>query len=242
MSRPVTIAALLLAGCALGPGEFHAVLAPSLDARLVTPAGRDAGDGWQRLNTDYQVRITALRLVTTEVALLDTGTPLQLSFNPARPPPGYSLCHNGHCHKNDGSLPTYEEVEAELTGRSVQRRVVASLPVGGIALVPGEARALSCEPSCALGAALIGAAQLPVRALRVEGAVRDGRASPRIAEQPFLLDLPAGDAALLTLQWALDVPADRRSPPHVALALLLHLGGALFDDIDFASLTPSAGT
>jgi len=36
------------------------------------------------------------------------------TFDPSNPPPGYSLCHNGHCHSDEGELVSYEEVEAEM--------------------------------------------------------------------------------------------------------------------------------
>ena len=32
------------------------------------------------------------------------------------PPPGYSLCHGGHCHTTDGGIESYEEIEAKLAG------------------------------------------------------------------------------------------------------------------------------
>ncbi len=238
---PALAAALLLSGCAFGPGEPYAVLAPSLDARLVTAPGRDAGDGWQRLSSDYQVRFTALRLETTAITLLDGGPPTELSFNPAQPPPGYSLCHAGHCHKDDGTLPTYEEIEAEISGRDVAPNALAELPTGPLDLLAGASLALSCEPGCELGAARIARASLPVTKLLVEGTIRDGRAEPRLeGEVPLRFEAAANP--LLTLSWTLDVPADRREPPHVDLRLDLHLTAALLDGIAFEQLQQQSGT
>lgn len=242
MSRPILIASLLvaLAGCAFGPGEPYAVLAPSIDARVVIAPGRDAGEGWQKLSTDFEVRFTALRLETTRIALIDAGDAAPLSFNPAQPPPGYSLCHAGHCHKDDGSLPTYEEVEAEITGREVTTVVLAELPGGAFDLLDGSGGALTCEPDCALGPSRIARATLPVTRLLLEGAVRDGRPQPRFeGERPIRLEA-TGDP-LLTLQWELDVPADRREPPQIALHLKLHLTAALLDGLELDTLTTDAG-
>jgi len=36
------------------------------------------------------------------------------SFDPSNPPEGYTLCHNGHCHSDEGELVSYEDVRAEL--------------------------------------------------------------------------------------------------------------------------------
>lgn len=36
------------------------------------------------------------------------------AFDPSNPPPGYTLCHNGHCHSEDGELVSYEDVKANL--------------------------------------------------------------------------------------------------------------------------------
>ncbi len=58
---------------------------------------RDVGDGWQRLASDFEVKLDDVSLTLQALALLP-GAEAALAFDPAAPPPGYSLCHNGHCH------------------------------------------------------------------------------------------------------------------------------------------------
>ncbi|NPC85912.1 hypothetical protein HPC49_47985, partial [Pyxidicoccus fallax] len=64
-----TLMWMLLAGatgCTFSEGGPFAMLeTATLDARLVEAPGRAAGDGWQRLNTDYQVRFDAFTLDTS---------------------------------------------------------------------------------------------------------------------------------------------------------------------------------
>ena len=48
-------------------------------------------------------------------------------FDPANPPEGYSLCHNGHCHSDSGALVDYEDIALEMAGGSGGARVVVGL-------------------------------------------------------------------------------------------------------------------
>jgi hypothetical protein len=228
--RRAALAMLAVAGgCAWGEGEHFAVLTARVDAALDAPADRDAGEGWLRLASDHQVRFTGFEVTAGEVVLLDSGG-AALGFDPARPPPGYSLCHGGHCHRGDGSLPTYEEVAAELAGGG-GAVIVVVLPVGELDLHAGESVALDCVPGCGLPLAAIGAGTLDLGRLRAEGLVRDSREPARIdGEVPWHLDLDLA-ASEVALAVAIDLPADRRHPPRVSLTLRLALGAPLFDAV-----------
>lgn len=226
--------ALLLVGCTFEPGEWFGTLQPSLASGYVARADRDAGDGWQKLSNDYQVKVTALEMTLGPVALLATAGEGPTGFDPANPPPGYSLCHNGHCHAADGRLVSYQEIEAMVGGGGGVRTVV-SLPVDGTVgfLTPIE-RNLRCDPGCNLDRVTLIRATVPVTAMTVAGLVRDGRDPPRVpAGTPWRWQL-AG--AALSLETGLALPIDRGHPPVVGLRLVLSPSAALFDGVELSEL------
>lgn len=59
--------------------------------------------------------ITSVDLEVTSIRLLSesSGSSATTELDPANPPPGFSLCHNGHCHADDGRLVPYDEVLQE---------------------------------------------------------------------------------------------------------------------------------
>ena len=244
----ITLAVALTAagGCTFEPGRSFATLTPSLRAAYRVPADRDAGDGWQRLSNDYQVRITAARLELGEIALLGAAPgAARTSFDPARPPPGYTLCHNGHCHAADGRLVPYAEIEAELAGQGGGGRgleaAVTFVVDAPLDLIATEDRALACKPGCELGRTRILRASAPITRLVVEGVARDGLAEKRLpGELRFRWEQrpPAAPATAPVLDAEMDLPADRGHDPDVTLRLAIEPGPALFDGVDFARVSP----
>jgi hypothetical protein len=236
------------AGCTFEPGRWFGVLRPSLTAGWRLPADRDAGEGWQRLSNDYQVKASSATIELGDVPLLAVaGGGGAVRFDPASPPPGYSLCHNGHCHAADGRLVPYAEIEAELAGgrggAGLTTAVTLRAP-GVLDLLAASVRTLSCNPACNLDRTRILRASATVGTLSIEGTVRDGRQPPRIAEMPFRWRLTGGgDAgpAPPTLEAELDLPIDGKHPPLVDLGLRVELSPAVFDGVDFGALPPVAG-
>jgi hypothetical protein len=234
---------LLFTGCAWDAGEGFAVLEPSMRAAYTPLPSREAGDGYQKLSSDYQVRVTAAQLRLARIELLGrAGEGGLIRFDPANPPPGYTICHNGHCDREDGVLVPYEEVAAELGGGGLAPSIVATLPVGEVDLLAPETQALECEPDCELPRTAISNGRWTLAALRLEGTVRDGRATPRFpGERPFRLALPASGTPsepVAVITGALDVPSDRRHEPRVMLELLLDVTPVIFDPVDWAGTTP----
>jgi hypothetical protein len=229
------VAALGLAGCTVSDGDWFAELSPRLVAALDTPADRDAGGGWQRLDTDFQVRFDALAVTLADLELREPAG-AGAAFDPANPPPGYSLCHNGHCHADDGRLVPYDEVAAELAGGGGPR-VVVRLPVDrAVDVAGGDELVLACEPGCGLPLADIRSVAAPVTRVAVIGTARDGREPPRFdGEVPLELDLDLTAAPAVLAGVAL-LPADRDHDPDVTLTVELRLTGRLLDGIDLAPL------
>jgi hypothetical protein len=222
-----SIVLLAVAGCAFGAGGPFATLAPSVEARWTFPEDRDAQEGWQRLASDYQILVTRAEVELGAAELLEAGG--AGAFDPARPPPGYTLCHGGHCHAADGRLVPYSEIEAELAASAEARAVVRLQAPGTLDLLAPARRPLDCQPDCDLPRAAIRAVRLPVVRFLLEGRVRDPRGR-LVGEVPF-----RAEAGGLELVGTFDLPADRAHAPDVTLALRLELGAALLDSFDFAA-------
>lgn len=242
------LAAASLAGCTLEPGGWFAALTPSLTARYLLRDDRAVAPGWQKLSNDYEVSVTTAFLALGDIRLLGASeSGGRTTFDPARPPPGYTLCHGGHCHSSDGRLVAYAEIEAALAGGGGGLRTVLTLLAGPALdlLTPAE-RPLGCNPSCNLDRMRVLRASAPVTALVLEGTVRDGRQPPRLPASPFRWQLAAaGDAGAVasapTVEAELDLPVDRIQRPRISLSLQLELGASVFDGVEFAALTATGG-
>lgn len=231
-------ASLLMGGCAWGPGQGFAVIEPTVRAAYAPVAGRAAGDGYEWLSTDYQVRVD-------EASLQLSGITLQASasgggsFDPANPPPGYSLCHGGHCHRDDGALIDYADIAAELGGGGGPSTVVTLSTPDPLALLAPETRPLTCAPDCALPEAQVSRSNWTVRTLRLSGIIRDGRVPARFSgERRFVVSLtPSATASsVAAMGGSLTLASDRVTPPETRLALNVTLTAALFDGMDWEAL------
>jgi hypothetical protein len=246
MRRPLLLLlGLALGGCAWEPGQGFAVVEPTVRAAYEPLADRAAGDGYQRLSSDYQVRVDSASMKVPTIELISSASGPGGAFNPANPPPGYTLCHGGHCHREDGALIPYEQVAAEMGGGGGSSAVV-TLPVGEpLNLLAPEVRAVDCEPGCALPETQVSQGRWGVESLHLEGTVRDGRVPPRIpGERRFRLDFtPAAssDEPVAVLAGTVDLPSDRSTPPRAKLDLNLVLTAGLFDSLDWSTLTQDTG-
>ncbi|EPX55399.1 putative lipoprotein [Cystobacter fuscus DSM 2262] len=233
---------LALGGCAWEPGQGFAVVEPSVRVAYEPLASRAASDGYQRLSSDYQVRLdsASMRLSGIELLASASGSGSGTTFDPARPPPGYSLCHGGHCHRDDGALIPYEQVAAEMGGGGGSSAVVTLATEAPLDLLAPETRAMACAPECALPQTQVSQGRWSVASLRLVGTVRDSRVPARFqGERSFELELPTGtttDAPVAILTGAVDLPSDRTTPPEAKLRLDLVLTAALFDPVDWGKL------
>ncbi|WP_141621190.1 hypothetical protein [Myxococcus sp. AB036A] len=235
------------AGCTFSDGGPFAELESTiLEARLIEAPGRGAGDGWQRLNTDYQARFDVFVLDTAGLTLQRTqagsGGGGGGTFDPANPPPRYSNCHSGHCHRDDGALVDFEDIQAEMDGGGGGPTVVSVVSFRGesLDLVEGTRRSLICA-ECDLPEGGASQLRMPLTRLLLRGAIRDGRTEERLAgEVPFSLDLTFTEEEQAVVAASLDLPADRSQPPRVSLELSLELTSALVDNVDWAALAKNA--
>ncbi len=224
---------LLAAGCALEDGQPWGRLEVELEAAWDVPAGRLDEDGRLRTPQGFRVQVDALA-VTLGAARVTWAPPGggAAGFDPASPPPGYSLCHNGHCHAADGRLVDYEDIAADLaTGGAGAAPVAFDVGSSAVALLADGAAA----PVAVKGGAVplergqVTAAEVQVATLRVRGVAfaTDDRLPAEGA--PFDVEIALDVAPRAPL----DAPINRDAPVGVDLALRVVVPPTLFDGLDF---------
>jgi hypothetical protein len=232
-----------LVGCTFEDGKGFATLeSASLSARLEPGAARDLGNGVVLTSQGYRVALTRASLGVEAITLneLREGSASSGSFDPAHPPPGYSLCHGGHCHAEDGRLVDYADIEAELAGRGARFEAVARLPASRtFDLLAEQTAALdTVEPSRELPQALITQLSLGIERLELEGSVTGGPEGGGLGQSSaaLVVELPIGSS----IDAGMSLAIDRDEPGAFSLGAALAIDGTWFDDIDFALLQNAA--
>lgn len=223
----------LFGGCAFEDGDPWGHAEVSLEALFAPPDSRLDDQGRLVTTQAYAVRIDRLELVADALTLQLAGSG-GATFDPANPPPGYSLCHNGHCHAEDGSLPTYEAIAAELAGGSggPQLTLAASaqpLTLGSAPLVIP----LECPGECELPRGEVVTATLSVLELRIAGTAfdtLDARLEVEGRDLDFVVDLRG-----TPIQAPVRVMVGRGQPLFHPIHLTLEVPSSLFDGIEFAT-------
>lgn len=221
---------LALVGCAFEDGQPWGEARFAFEAAFEVTPDRLDGDAI-RTSTDYRVHVEAAELSLDAVILRFAAAGGAIGFDPADPPAGYSLCHNGHCHSDDGRLVDYADIDIELAsgGPSVGAPVTApvALTVNG----PPVPLALgACADGCDLPRGAFSSVEVQIRSMRFVLEVSDRRADPRIEvgrRITLTLDAPVVVTAALT------GAADRGAPVNHDINGRLRLGGAAFDGLDW---------
>ncbi|HJN77229.1 MAG TPA: hypothetical protein QGF58_25110 [Myxococcota bacterium] len=194
---------LLLTACTMQPGTGYASLDEVLlDVAFDPTEARDLGDGLVLTDTGARVQFQVLELDVAELRVeeLIGG----VTFSEQDPPDGYSLCHNGHCHADDGELVDYATIEAEIGGGSFETAL--SWPIDGtIDALAGETLTLSSCPQD-LPELSLRRLSIDVTELRFEGTV-DGQelwaSMSGDALGPFTLDVDRSAPEAFSLDAAL---------------------------------------
>ena len=244
MKKLITaITATTLSACTFDDGKGFATLeTASLSARFEPGPARDLGNGAVLSDLGYQVSLTHAALTTEELALneLRGGAGADVSFDPAHPPPGYSLCHGGHCHAEDGRLVDYAEIEAELAGGAARFYPVARLPAAhAFDVLAGETVALDVVvPSRELPRVRLTQLSLSIARIEIEGSVTGGPQGGGLGTNTatLLIALPIESS----IDEGLSLSIDRDQPGAFTLAAALEIDGTLFDGIDFSALQSAA--
>lgn len=248
---------LAASGCTFTDGEPYGLVSAKMTARYRERDDRDVGEsGWQKLASELQIHLEEARLSVDVVQLIDPGTTAGgLVFDPANPPPGYTLCHNGHCHTDGGDLVDYEDIQAELAGGEGTSSTALALQSADQDLLAGQPQTLDCGPpggdeavECQLGAGYVSRVRATASRLEVRGLLRDGLATPRFdGTRPFegtILLLPTADddTSAGVLETAVDLPLDDDSPSRIALDLSIVVSASLFDGLDADVVAASAAS
>jgi hypothetical protein len=220
---------LLVVGCTFSEGRgWGSIEAATFEAAFVPGEARDLGDGRVLTDLGYEVDLETFEVAFGELALLELQGGGNATFDPANPPPGYTLCHGGHCHSETGELVDYADVEAELAGDDATFEAVAAIPVETAAdlLVP-DLLELSVG-SDDLPSADVSRLEVSVGDVALTGTVTDG------AEwsASVVISLDVGGA----LHAGVELPFDRDHDPAVDLDVAVVADGTLFDGLDFPTL------
>ncbi|MBM4373379.1 MAG: hypothetical protein FJ098_17105, partial [Deltaproteobacteria bacterium] len=130
--RSSVLVLVLAAGCAFTDGEPWGEVRPALRVVFDPSPERLTPEGWLRTTLGYGVELHALDVSVDGLTLsMAAGGEGAAVFDPADPPEGYSLCHNGHCHAASGALVSYEAIAAELGGGGTTEGFVLAVPAAG---------------------------------------------------------------------------------------------------------------
>jgi hypothetical protein len=226
-----------LSGCTLEPGDPWGEVVWEVDAATEAGARSDDAGRW-RTSKGYVVEVTRLSVEVQSVGLSLRPEGAEVGFDPASPPAGYSLCHNGHCHRDDGALVDYEDIAVELAGAAGSAGGVTQAVEAEVAL--GEEPAAlplgPCSDDCQLSPGSLNLATARLGAVTIEGRAYDTRAGERArlpAEgAPFLVRVEQGEGP--TPQAAVAGRVGKGEPYGLRLRGSLRVGEALFDGVEWS--------
>ena len=110
------LALISLGGCT-DPGLPWGVVEATIEAKFDPSEGRLDDEGRLKTSANYALELESVA-VTFDALTLTLAGAGAADFDPANPPEGYSLCHNGHCHAASGELVDYEDIQAEMNQAS----------------------------------------------------------------------------------------------------------------------------
>lgn len=232
---------LMLVAC--GDGNPWGVVDPTFaSAPFEISPERQTDTGALRTARSYGVQLTSLTITYDAMTAERVSEVVDLSFDPANPPPGYSLCHNGHCHADSGALVDYADIERELSGVDAEAPPAFILPITRAVDVLTESGVMSdlpCQGCDLTEPGVLTSVRVNASALSFEAIVTDESVQGRLSPSGVLITATVPIALVLA------------SPTHVFFDNQHKLGAridatatlpqTLFDDVDWSALvTPDA--
>lgn len=234
----LALAGALQSGCTLDEGEPWGRLELSASA-VFDPSARLDDEGRIRTINDYRVNVEVLQVDpgAIDVEYLPPGE--ALSFDPADPPEGYSLCHNGHCHADDGRLVDYEDIAAELNGGASGGGAVTYVCEEGFVLLDDEGVPLALLPpeSENLERGTLTGVRLMLEAVALRITVFDSRTgeNARLPEEGVdFEEVIVLNTALFSNQ---EITVDRGEDLNIAIDATAQFPPELFDNIAWDELS-----
>ena len=215
----------------------------NLRAELVWDAeGRLDADKRVQTSKNYRIAFETLTVDFAEVTLTSSSAK-QLSFDPANPPPGYSLCHQGHCHDEDNKLIPYEQVSLELnqgSASSVMAQTVreevaidTAAPASRHDIVLG---ACSDEQGlCEIGPENLTQAGIQIRGIEVKAQISR---TDDDTERTLYAVVPLN----VSLEIPLSIPLNSDGPDEVGLRLETTIHPTVWDELEFFDWVLSDGS
>lgn len=195
------------------------------------------GEPWGYVDTNVSVDEVA---GTQDISIASQSTRLDVirlyragssggvvDFDPANPPPGYTLCHGDHCHADSGELVSYDEIIAG-GGAAAGPALAGARRLD--ALVEGAREAstrvkINERGTLSEGEVEIGTFQITGTLERSDG------------QYPLTISLPV---AGLRVTGSVFLSIERDTPHHQELSLRLTLPEDLLDGIDVETLRVSS--
>ncbi len=225
--------ALQLLACTLDAGDPWVALAGGEVSAAFAPGARELPEGGVVSDLAATWRLDGFEVELAAVELVELQGAGGVEFDPASPPPGYSLCHGGHCHAEDGSLVDYSDIVAELSGgRATFVPVSGWTPAEPLDLLAGARIALGDPDLSALPEVTLARAEVRLTSVRLAGEV----GAEGLAPVPFTVEVDA-----LTVSADLPFEVGRDAPARVRFTADWPVDGTLLDGLDVAALS-DAGT
>ena len=243
LSAKALVAALLLpvlSGC-LGDGLPWGQLEASMTASFAPSSGRLDDQGRLKTADNYVVDNLKVSLGFDAFSLV-LAAQGAAGFDPANPPEGYSLCHNGHCHSDSGALVDYEDIALEMAGGSGGARVVVGLDTEPRQLTDTAAAVAitPCDPSpCEVPLGELAGLEINIASISISGTAYDtltGDAA-RLTDEGYSFDVAVPLTTALTAE--IEGSIGPGQPVGLNLAIDFEFPPAVFDDIDFGTAPPS---
>ena len=246
ISRPIRALLLLVAvvmagqGCALDPGVPWGRLELKVSARFAPVKDRLTAGGALKTATNEAIAVHEFAIRVESVSASVVAAATNTDFDPANPPPGYSLCHNGHCHKDDGTLPTYDEIKLELAGAAGGGNSVTWAAEDKWIKAATTAVSIpisACAPSCDVPHGKLAGWHVRISATRVRGTRQK---TDEKGDHPVGPELAWTAHKTVKLARPAAVRFDRDHDPGAAIDMVIDLPASVFDDVVLAKAAVGA--
>ncbi len=240
--RSSCVALIALSSCALEPGNPWGTISFEAQSNGALPASRLDAQGRWKTSSNYLIEVEKLRLTipSLRMSLAAAGA---ADFDPANPPPGYSLCHNGHCHHDDGRLVDYEDIALELAGGAGAAGPGVTIPVMDGALSWREEKALTlmaCQQGCEMPRGKWASLSAQLSSIELSLRIYDDSGTDRLPAEGLVVVGQINPE--LTLQRQLTGAFGPQEALEAKLKVAFRLNPKLFDTIAWSELSVESAT
>lgn len=235
-----TLAALCVLSACADAGLPWGWVEVEVQARFDPDEGRIDEEGRLKTSGDFALTLDEVEASFDALTVVLAGAGAA-DFDPANPPEGYSLCHNGHCHSDSGALVDYEVIALEIAGGTAGARVTVGLDDEPAALSAAsvDVDAIPCEAGpCDLPRGELSGLELTLASLWVSGTAFDRLTGDKARLPPEGVAFEAAVEVPTAILAQLAGSIGPGEPVGLNLGVGFALPPELFDDIDF-SQSPS---